>query len=110
MAPIRPAIKRPQQRKATSPTNGQRPVSKEGESLYYVLLIAAPVTRPGQPPMVEARMSDTVSARGVTERDAISGLLQRIRSNGGEATIDRLRVWRSLWRPPHPSTTSYEAT
>ncbi len=109
MAPIKPAIRRPQQRKAASPISGQRPVSQEGESLYYVLLIAAPVTRPGQPPMVEARLSETVSARGVTEREAINALLQRIHSNGGEATFDRLRLWRSLWRPPHPGTLSYEA-
>jgi len=105
---------RPPSRQSAHHTSAfQRPVAEDGEDkgkgLYYVLLIAAPVTRPGQAPMVEARLAENMSVRGHTEAEAISALIDRIRAGGGEATLSRLRVWRSLWRPPHERTRSFEA-
>ena len=59
--------------------------------------------------MVEARLSENMATRGHTEAEAISALVEKIRAGGGEATYSRLRVWRSLWRPPHERTRSFEA-
>lgn len=89
-----------------------RPMNAEKQTVFYAILIGVNERNLyGMPkqPMVEARCSANKVGRGRTELEAVRSLLDVIRETNPEVGFSRLNVWRSLLKPPHPSTRSFEA-
>lgn len=76
-----------------------RPLDADKKLMYYVLLSGLKPSGKVKEWSVEARISATMSATGQTEAKAIANLLEKIRSAGGEASIQRLKLWRLVRKP-----------
>ncbi len=86
-----------------------RPLNSEGKLMYYVLLSGLKPSGKVKQWSVEARISSTMSATGQTEREALRNLLLKIRSGGGEASFNRLKVWRAEWKPVPDHLKSFDS-
>lgn len=86
-----------------------RPLGEDKKLMYYVLLSGLKPSGNVKDWSVEARISSTMSATGQTEANAIANLLKKIRYAGGEASIQRLKVWRLVRKPVPQRLRSFEA-